>query len=65
MKQNVGNNDAAIRVVLSCIIGLLGFYYKSWWGLTALIPLLTAYFSFCPLYQLLGIKTCKNNAGTK
>jgi hypothetical protein len=41
------------------IIALAGYYYNSWWGLLAVIPLITAYFSFCPLYKLLGINTFK------
>ena len=59
MKQNVGKNDAVIRILLAVIIALAGIYYKSWWGLIALAPLLTAYFNFCPLYKLLGISTGK------
>lgn len=59
MKQNVGRKDAAVRIVLAVVIGFVGYYYKSWWGLLALVPLATAYFSFCPLYKLLGINTCK------
>jgi len=61
MKQNVGNKDAAIRVVLATVIALIGFYNASWWALLALIPLATAYFGFCPLYKLLGINTCKKH----
>ena len=59
MKQNVGKNDAAIRFLLAVIIALAGIYYKSWWGLIAFGPLLTAYFNFCPLYKLLGMNTGK------
>ena len=59
MKQNVGKNDAAIRFLLAVIIALAGIYYESWWGLFAMVPLLTAYFNFCPLYKLLGISTGK------
>jgi hypothetical protein len=59
MKQNVGKTDAAVRFVLTVVIALAGYYYKSWWGLVAIVPLVTAYFNFCPLYKLLGINTCK------
>jgi hypothetical protein len=65
MKLNVGNKDGTIRVVLGTIIALLGYYYGSWWGLLAFIPFTTAYFSFCPLYKLLGINTCRTKAGGK
>jgi hypothetical protein len=59
MKQNIGKTDATIRFILAVIIALAGIYYRSWWGLLAIVPLLTAYFSFCPLYKLLGVSTSK------
>ncbi len=59
MKPNVGRNDAMARLVLGLLIALAGYYYGSWWGLLAFVPLVTAYFNFCPLYRLLGINTCK------
>ncbi len=59
MKQNIGSTDAIIRVVLGIVIAALGFYYKSWWGLIALVPFLTALISFCPLYPIFGISTKK------
>jgi len=59
MKQNVGNPDKIIRIILAIIIAALGFYYKNWWGLVALIPLITAFMGFCPLYPLFKISTKK------
>lgn len=59
MKQNVGQKDAMVRMVLGVLIALAGIYYTSWWGLLAFVPLATAWFNFCPLYKLLGINTCK------
>jgi hypothetical protein len=59
MKPNVGTKDAMVRMVLGVLIALAGIYYTSWWGLLAFVPLVTAYFNFCPLYKLLGINTCK------
>lgn len=62
MKCNVGNTDRIIRFVLAAVIGGLGFYYKSWWGLLAIVPLATGLISFCPVYKILGITTCKNKS---
>lgn len=59
MKKNIGKKDAIVRFSLAVIIALAGIYYKSWWGLLAMAPLLTAYFNFCPLYKLLNISTSK------
>lgn len=58
MKINVGKTDKTIRLLLAVIIGLAGIYFKSWWGLVAIVPLLTGAISFCPLYSALGINTC-------
>ena len=58
MKINMGKTDRILRMILSIIIGGVGYYHKSWWGLVAVIPLLTAFTGFCPLYRLLGINTC-------
>lgn len=62
MKCNVGKTDKIIRWVIGIVIAALGLYYKSWWGLLALIPILTAIFGFCALYILLKINTCKTGS---
>ncbi len=59
MKQNVGNTDKVVRIILAIIIAALGIYFKSWWGLIALIPLLTAFIGFCPLYPIFKLSTKK------
>lgn len=58
MKCNVGNADKVIRLSLALVIAAVGFYVKSWWGLVAIVPLVTGLSSFCPLYKLLGFNTC-------
>jgi hypothetical protein len=58
MQCNVGKTDSNIRFILAIAIGALGIYYKSWWGLIGLVPLLTGAFSFCPLYKLIGMNSC-------
>ncbi|MGQ1786247.1 YgaP family membrane protein [Saccharicrinis sp. GN24d3] len=59
MIKNMGAADKTIRIILGIIIIGGGFYYKSWWGLVGLIPLLTAFISWCPLYAPFGISTCR------
>ncbi len=59
MEVNVGKSDKLIRFILAIVIAIAGFYFKSWWGLVAIVPFLTAVISFCPLYKILGITTCK------
>lgn len=62
MKINVGNTDKAIRLFLAVVIGAVGFYFKSWWGLVAIVPLVTGLTSFCPLYTILGLNTCSTKS---
>lgn len=62
MSKNVGAADKVVRVVVG--LGLLSLLVilqgnMKWLGLIGLVPLGTALMSFCPLYALLGIKTCK------
>lgn len=62
MKANVGTVDRVIRIVIGLVLlSLLVFIEGNWKyvGLIGLIPLLTAFIKFCPLYTLFGINTCK------
>lgn len=59
MKPNVGNIDKTIRLLLAVVILAAGAYFRSWWGLLAIVPFITGAISFCPLYSLLRINTCK------
>jgi len=65
LKANVGGMDRIARIVSGVLILILGLILRSWWGLLGLLPLLTGIFSFCGLYPLLGINTCKKKTETK
>jgi hypothetical protein len=63
MKTNVGTFDRSIRVVLG--LALLFLYVTGAigaWGLIGLIPLATGMLGFCPLYRVLGIRTCRTSS---
>ena len=63
MKQNVGNVDRWIRIVLGvALLSLLVFLNGPirWIGLIGLIPLVTGIINFCPIYALFGISTKKD-----
>jgi predicted RND superfamily exporter protein len=62
MKKNVGIADKSLRIILGIVIIALGFIFKTWWGAIGIIPLFTGVFSWCGLYSLLGISTCKSKA---
>jgi hypothetical protein len=59
MKANVGSEDRIIRIILGLVIIALGFYFKSWWGVVGIVPLVTGLLNFCPAYSLIGFSTKK------
>lgn len=65
MKKNIGSIDRIVRIIVATLIGLL-----YWQGIiegtlayllfaVAGIFILTSFISFCPLYVLVGLNTCK------
>ncbi len=65
MKKNMGVADRTIRIIAALIIAAL-YYFKVVEGTLAYVLLalaaiflLTSFVSFCPLYTLFGINTCK------
>ena len=59
MKQNLGNTDRIIRVVLGLAVILVGVYFQTWLGLLGIVLLGTAATSRCPLYVPLRLATCR------
>lgn len=59
MKKNVGKIDRLIRIIIGLGIIGAGLYYKNILGFIGIIPLFTGVFSWCGLYKLIGINTCK------
>ncbi len=57
MKCNVGATDRLVRIIVGVIVLLLGFYFKSWWGLLGLIFVGTGILRFCPFYVPFKIST--------
>lgn len=59
MTTNMGLIDRIARITIGTLLialslsGAIGF-----WGWVGIIPLATAMVGFCPLYRLIGIKTC-------
>jgi hypothetical protein len=59
LARNEGQTDRIIRVMIG--LGLLSLTFigpRSLWGLFGLVPLVTGLVGYCPLYQLLGFRTC-------
>lgn len=58
-KKNVGGIDRIARVLIGlALIGLTLAGTIGAWGWIGVVPLLTASLGSCPLYTVLGIKTC-------
>ena len=58
MKCNVGGTDRIIRIILGVVIILAGIYFKSWWGVVGILPIVTGLIRFCPAYVPFGFSTC-------
>jgi hypothetical protein len=61
MEKNVGSLDRGVRIIVGLALLSLVFLRQDssrWFGLIGLVPLLTASLSWCPLYTVLGVKTC-------
>lgn len=65
MKANMGTADKLIRIIIAIVIAAL-FYKEIITGTVGIVLLvlagvfvLTSLISFCPLYTLFGINTCK------
>ncbi len=66
MKKNMGGTDKAVRLLVAMVVLILALT-KVITGTLAIVLLilavvfiLTSLVSFCPLYTLLGINTCKS-----
>ena len=65
MKKNMSSYDKLIRLGISIVLIIL-FYKQVLTGTIGIISLLVAFLltltsliSFCPIYKVLGISTCK------
>ncbi len=59
MTRNEGNIDRVLRVIVG--LALLSIVFvgpQTLWGLIGIIPLATGLVGICPLYAMLGIRTC-------
>jgi hypothetical protein len=59
LSKNVGSIDRILRIVVG--LGLISLVFvgpQTPWGWIGIVPLLTAAIGFCPLYTLIGIRTC-------
>ncbi|MAU65729.1 DUF2892 domain-containing protein [Hyphomonas sp.] len=59
-KTNEGTIDRVLRVIVGlALIAIVFVGPQTPWGWIGLVPLLTGLVGTCPLYTILGIRTCK------
>ena len=65
MKKNIGNTDKLIRLMLALLVavlyytGVISGTFAIILGVIAVVLVVTSMVSFCGLYTILGINTCK------
>ena len=67
MSMNIGTVDRFLRIVvglalIAWALGIIPGVEGAVWGWIGVIPLLTAFFGFCPLYRIIGVNTCGTSA---
>lgn len=55
---NEGNVDRALRIALGAALFALAFVGPDWLAIVAVYPFVTGVLGRCPLYELLGFRTC-------
>ncbi len=61
MLCNIGIVDRLIRVTVGgALISTVYYGPQTQWGWIGLIPLISGVLCFCPVYGVIGFKTCRN-----
>ncbi|MCX8056002.1 MAG: DUF2892 domain-containing protein [Ignavibacteria bacterium] len=62
MKKNMGKTDSILRAIIGILLLIFTLIdpSKYWWGLFGIIPLITSFVRFCPLYVPFKISTNKD-----
>ena len=59
LKRNEGTLDRVLRIILGIVLLSLVFVGPMTpWGWVGIIPLATGLIGSCPLYTILGLRTC-------
>ncbi|HSP34377.1 MAG TPA: DUF2892 domain-containing protein [Thermoanaerobaculia bacterium] len=60
--MNEGAVDRSLRIVAGvALLSLVFIGPKTLWGLVGIVPLTTGVLGTCPLYSVLGIRTCRSS----
>ena len=58
MKCNIGKTEQIVRISMGALIIIIALYFRSWWGLIGLVPIITGLIRYCPISDVFGISTC-------
>lgn len=59
--RNLGSLDRILRFVVGALLVILAITGTiGVWGWIGLVLLATAFLNFCPIYRVLGVKTCSD-----
>jgi hypothetical protein len=57
--KNVGGIDKILRIIMGLVLIALVFVGpQTLWGWIGLVPLLTGFVGFCPIYKIFGLNSC-------
>ncbi|MEI4195310.1 YgaP family membrane protein [Roseovarius sp. E0-M6] len=60
MTRNEGTVDRVLRVIVGIVLLALVFVGpQTLWGLIGIVPLVTGLVGTCPIYSVLGLRTCR------
>jgi hypothetical protein len=58
---NIGPADRILRIIAGIVLIALALTgVCSPWGWIGVVPLVTAFVKICPLYSIIGLKTCRD-----
>ncbi|MDF1670792.1 MAG: DUF2892 domain-containing protein [Roseovarius sp.] len=61
ISRNMGSLDRAVRFAVGALLIVLTLTGNiGVWGWLGLVLVGTAFINFCPIYQILGLKTCQD-----
>jgi len=60
MTRNEGTVDRVLRVIVGIVLLALVFVGpQTLWGLIGIVPSVTGLVGTCPIYSVLGLRTCR------
>lgn len=61
ISKNMGGMDRLARLIVGALLVVLALTGTiGAWGWSGLILLATGFLNFCPIYRVIGVKTCKD-----